>query len=56
MTVILEPDALGLIGARRSCLKRSKVASRLALLAYAAQRLGTTPGSTCTSMPAPRPG
>ncbi len=44
MTVILEPDALGLIGARRSCIKRSQVASRLALLAYAAQKLGTTPG------------
>ena len=44
MTIILEPDALGLMGARRSCIKRSQVASRLALLAYAAQRLGTTPG------------
>ena len=44
MTVILEPDAIGLMGARRSCLKRSQVPSRLALLAYAAQRLGTTPG------------
>lgn len=44
MTVILEPDALGLMGARRSCLKRSQVPSRLALLTYAAQRLGSTPG------------
>jgi hypothetical protein len=44
MTIILEPDALGLMGARRSCLRRSQVPSRLALLAYAAQRLGTTPG------------
>ncbi len=44
MTIILEPDAIGLMGARRSCLNRSEVPSRLALLAYAAQRLGSTPG------------
>ncbi len=44
MTIILEPDAIGLMGARRSCLRRSEVPSRLALLAYAAQRLGSTPG------------
>ena len=44
MTIILEPDGLGLMGARRSCLKRSQVPGRLALLAYAAQRLGSTPG------------
>ena len=44
MTVILEPDAIGLMGARRSCLKRSQVPGRLALLAYAAKRLGETPG------------
>ena len=44
MTIILEPDALGLMGARRSCLKRSQVPGRLALLSYAAQRLGSTPG------------
>lgn len=44
MTIILEPDALGLMGSRRSCLKRSQVPSRLALLAYAARRLGSTPG------------
>jgi glycosyl hydrolase family 6 len=44
MTIILEPDALGLMGARRSCVKRTKVASRLALLKYAAMRLGSTPG------------
>ena len=44
MTIILEPDGIGLMGARDSCLKRSQVPSRLALLAYAAQRLGSTPG------------
>lgn len=44
MTVILEPDGIGLMGARRSCLRRSEVPSRLALLAYAARRLGSTPG------------
>jgi endoglucanase len=44
MTIILEPDGLGLMGARRSCLSRSQVPSRLALLSYAAQRLGSTPG------------
>ena len=44
MTIILEPDAIGLMGVRNSCLKRSEVPSRLALLAYAAQRLGSTPG------------
>jgi len=44
MTIILEPDAIGLMGARHSCLRRSEVPSRLALLAYAAQRLGSTPG------------
>ncbi len=44
MTVILEPDAIGLMGARRSCLKRSQVPGRLALLAHAAKRLGETPG------------
>ena len=32
MTIILEPDAIGLMGARRSCLKRSEVPGRLALL------------------------
>jgi hypothetical protein len=44
MTIILEPDALGLMGARRSCLKRSEVPGRLALLGYAAKRLSETPG------------
>jgi len=44
MTIILEPDALGLMGARRSCLKRSEVAGRLEILRYAAQKLGQTPG------------
>jgi hypothetical protein len=44
MTVILEPDALGLMGARSSCLKRSQVPGRLALLSEAARRLGSTPG------------
>ena len=44
MTIILEPDAIGLMGARRSCLKRSEVPGRLALLGYAAKRLAETPG------------
>ncbi len=43
MTVILEPDAIGLMAASRSCLKRSQVPGRLRLLADAARRLGTTP-------------
>ena len=44
MTIILEPDAIGLMGARRSCLKRSQVPGRLALLGWAAKRLAQTPG------------
>jgi Glycosyl hydrolases family 6 len=44
MTIILEPDAIGLMGARRSCLKRSEVPGRLALLGWAAKRLAQTPG------------
>ena len=44
MTIILEPDAIGLMGARRSCLKRSEVPGRLALLGWAAKRLAETPG------------
>ena len=44
MTIILEPDAIGLMGARRSCLKRSEVPGRLALLGWAAKRLSETPG------------
>lgn len=42
MTVILEPDAIGLMGARRSCLRRSQVPGKLALLSYAARRLSET--------------
>ncbi len=44
VTIILEPDAIGLMGARRSCLKRSEVPGRLALLGWAAKRLSETPG------------
>ena len=44
MTVILEPDAIGLMAASRSCLTRSQVPGRLRLLADAARRLGGTPG------------
>ena len=44
MTIVLEPDGIGLMGSSKSCLRRSEVPSRLALLAYAAQRLGSTPG------------
>jgi len=42
MTIVLEPDAIGLMGSKRSCLKRAQVPSRLALLSYAARRLSET--------------
>ncbi len=44
MTIVLEPDAIGLMGSPRSCLKRSEVPGRLALLGWAAKRLAETPG------------
>jgi endoglucanase len=45
--VIIEPDALGLIGRRSSCLTKTARATRLALLTYAAKKLARLgPGIT----------
>lgn len=42
-TVIIEPDALGLIGKRSGCLTRQGRKNRMALLTYAAKKLGAMP-------------
>lgn len=43
-TVIIEPDALALMGHISGCLTKTARAHRYALLRYAAQRLGSMPG------------